>query len=257
MSKSLSFEQIYNNPKYWIDSWLTSNGYKSQGNINDRLIVTHLVSRANMLNVNDSKYLKSPEFNKMYLMSIQDMYYYINDNNPDFIYNSSDKFQIIRKYLDYAQYTDIFGFNIFEVFIKKNKANNIYDRERSRIIFLYDTKQLSNDDKNTLIVIINNFESIYNAFIDKVKTRRKFVDSNHSETQPRDIKSSTDWAEAIIELQGISFKFLQVLDANIKQYTGPEYISKVCAQTPYNECQFPCHKHKGLISLDNKCSYKQ
>lgn len=100
-TKQYSFEDIFYADDNFINSWLSANNIANKDYYTDRLNVTNLISNANLLNSEDSKYIDgSYIFDDLYLLTDQELINYIG-NNRDYMYirPGIKRFELIRKYL--------------------------------------------------------------------------------------------------------------------------------------------------------------
>jgi hypothetical protein len=260
-----SLEDIYYADSSWIRNWLTQESIDLTDNdLLNRLNVTILINNQGLLSPSDEIYVADPDFIDLYLASDAAL----RNNFPDQDLSSSSHLDLVRKIIDQRRIpeecqsllslnNDITGLRIFNIFVKKSQADNIYGRERDRILFFYNTKQLTLTDRDTLLAIVNDFEMIYNLFIQRVEKERIFYEKAGSGKPPRKIITPEDWAEAIIELQDTSMKFKQVIDDNIRLYVNPERLKAYCEKTSFDRCEYPCTKQPNVFLRGGSCLYKR
>lgn len=245
-----TLEQIYNaGDANWIRDWLDYGKLEySRNDLLNRLQVTILINNAGDLAPSDQKYVADPDFNDLYLAK----------KDPDAIRQIIDQKSVPKDCQNILTlHGDIAGSRIFDIFVKKDRANNIYGKERDRVRFFYDTKQLTPQDRDTLLGIVDNFEQVYNLFITRVDKDRIFYEKASSGAPPRKIVTPEDWAEAIIELQDTTTKFKQVMENNLQMYVSPDRLQEYCEATPYAQCSYPCTKQSSRFFRDGSCLYKR
>lgn len=256
-----TLEDIYNADVNWINQWLNYGNIKPSGNdLLDRLEVTLLIKNENELDPEDETYVDNTEFKDLYLATEEELLRLSSES-------SGSRIDLIREIIDDRPidpdcqellnlHSDITGLRIFNMFVKKGEADNPFGRERDRIAQFYTTKQLTIPDRDRLLAIINDFETIYNTFIDRIQRARVFYEKSSTNNLPRQIITAEDWAEAIFELQDTLIKFKQILDDNIRGYVNPEHLREYCDKLSYDQCLYPCSKQPSRL-FRNKCEYSR
>ena len=254
-----TLEDIYTANGSWIQDWLLYGGVAPSGDeVLDRLHVTEIINQYGQLDPTDSDYVKNPQFADLYLATEEELQKM--DPGP------WSKMDTIRRILDrptteceelLTLHSDTVGLRIFNIFVKKDATNYIYDRERGRIQFFFNSKQLIPRDRDTLLKIINDFEVAHKRFIDRVHKERLFYEQAASGKPPHKIVTPEDWAEAIVELQYDTLQFQRILEDNIKLYISPERLAEYCDKTTYDFCSYPCTKQPNVLRRGGKCIHKR
>lgn len=289
---SYTLEDIYFSSPAQLRKWL---GRKyTDGGLYDRLSATIVFYNQERTAPQDDFYIIDPQFNIYYLQSDAELDAQIQRINPLLHYVRSfelgsspiqmnidlgldlsnfNHLDRIRWLIDANQkldqsrrercqslageYVDQTGQEIFDVFVKKYSANNIFGRARDRVKFLYQTKVLLTIDRDRLNGIIREFETLYDQFIDRVHAERQFYEKSGAGKGPREIITAQDWAEAIIELQDTANKFEQILNDQIQNYTKESHLETGCQKTSFSACSYPCSPVKNIIRAGGKCIYKR
>ena len=140
---------------------------------------------------------------------------------------------------------DKFGFETFEIFVKKYKADNIFERAKSVIAGL----QLLSTSKKKLQDIIDIYSDMYNKFVQKVANERLYTPKASSGAKPIKIVTAQDWAEATIELIDLVNKFNATFRSTM---SGEIDLKKNCEKLDIDKCEQPCQK-TGLFK--KTCTY--
>lgn len=129
-----------------------------------------------------------------------------------------------------------FGKNIFETFVKKYKVQNLFESRRKEIkIEMQGNKLTYSDYKYLNDNLIGMYEEMFDAFVNLVNTKNEFVEKSGSGNKPRKIDTAKDWAEAIIELQGLINNYQNDFQNNfkIRVFSTPE---KLCNRMTLDKC---------------------
>jgi hypothetical protein len=245
----------------------------TDGGLYDRLIATIKLYNKGQTDPRDDPYIEDPQFNTYYLQSETELGRQIHNIDPDLDLTTYNHMDRIRWLIDEARrvdqsgqafcqtfepaYVDATGLQIFDTFVKKYSANNIFGRARARVKFLFQTKVLLPIDRDKLGGIIREFETLYDQFIQRVYTERLFYEKSGAGKGPRKIITPQDWAEAIIELQDTANKFEQILNDHINNYTQEQHLRVGCEKASYAACSYPCSPVKNIIRAGGKCIYKR
>lgn len=136
---------------------------------------------------------------------------------------------------------DKMGYGILSTFDNKYRlADRTFDRERNRIKNLYSNHKITKNGYDVLTNIIDLYQERYDKFMKDVTENRTFVEKASSGKPQRDIKTSQDWGEAIIELVNLIDIFKRDLETFLDIETSKTTIDKECRANPIDSCQLPC-----------------
>lgn len=155
-----------------------------------------------------------------------------------------------------AECIDKVGKDIFDIFVQKYKTDDVFGRQRRNLQTLFSSRSLTKPDYDMLLINISEYQQRYDEFIEWVNKDRKFIEKSGSGNKPRKIKTSKDWAEAIIELQDTINKFEPIFKPIIDMKKDPKHIAEYCQGESYDKCPYPCDKESYFIFGKGKCTYK-
>jgi len=303
--ESLTLNFVYYNlNNAAILDWLSEYDIVSEDdNLSNRLALTRILSEFGYINREEVDYVNDVNFDSFYLKTDEVLREYIGYFESDL-----DHIDLVKASIDLSYVssnddssnddslgddtTDSVGKAIFDIFVKKDKSNRIFENKKDEVAQLYEDKRLLLKDKYSLLRNIYQFEDVANKFIKRVDEERKFVEKSASGKPPRDIKTPQDWAEAIIEYKGLIEWFkntiipqisLSIDAENINEYctaqnsrscdepcvtksnlfgkksciyNREELLEKDCGRDTFENCKSPCSKKPFLIGKGGKCVYK-
>jgi hypothetical protein len=135
---------------------------------------------------------------------------------------------------------DSVGYGILNTFVRKYITDKIFDNERERILYFYNTHQITYNGFTELISIIDSYEDNYNKFINNIISHRIFYEKSSYGKPPRSITTPQDWGEALIELTNLVSNYKRDLKNFIDIKKDPKTIQAECKITPLTTCQSPC-----------------
>lgn len=144
---------------------------------------------------------------------------------------------------------------IFKSIVLDIETKDIYGSMIDRAKFYYQAKFITAEQRDQIIISINNYRLLYENFVDNVLNYNRYKEINGNEYI--NLTGSTNWADAIIILRNyfvsrFNEEFMNILS----QFTKPEqteYLQKYCENKSYNDCTLPCTPNKGIFK--NTCTY--
>jgi hypothetical protein len=217
----------------------------------NRLVLTRKLNEYGYMDDVDSSYIVDINFDHFYLSSDQTLREYVSDFRGDMDHTDLVKASI---HLNYNVTVDGVGKQIFDTFVKKNKANRVFDNKKEEVENYFADKRLLPEDKSKLLDIISMFEDKTNDFIGKIERERMFYERASSGKPARVVKTAGDWAEAIIEYEGLIAWFKTIIIPQISTSIDYEKINEFCNKQNGNSCVEPCISRSNLIGQQS-CVY--
>lgn len=122
-----------------------------------------------------------------------------------------------------------FGKEIFRTFVKKYVVQKLFDSRRKEIQIELKANKIEYSNYTKILKdVIGLYEAMFNSFVDRVNEKNEFVEKSGFGNAPRQIKTAQDWAEAIIELQGLMNNFQNDYQNSFRMYvfSTPELMCK-------------------------------
>jgi hypothetical protein len=148
-----------------------------------------------------------------------------------------------------------YGKSIFDTFVKKYRVQNLFESRRKEIKAEMQQNKLTYENYKYLDEnVISLYEEMFNNFVTRVNEKNEFVEKSGFGNEPRLIKEGKDWAEAIIELQGLINNFQNDFQHNFRTrvFSTPQIL---CKKMTLDKCltSAECTIKKNVFGKPKEC----
>jgi hypothetical protein len=229
-----------------IYGWMDDNGYDTYDNeLYSKWVMITSLSDKGSLNEQDEYYAKHELFYGLYATDDFYLNAYMEKNSET---THSDQVKMI---IDLS--VDSTGKSIFDTFVKKYRADDLVGRKKREIKLFYENKRMIHLDYMKGLQRINIVETAVEDFITLVNTERKFFERSGSGNPARNIITTKDWAEAMIEFYTLPQSQMPGINDFIKGVIDLGNLESYCDSLSYDDCASPCFKNNGV--LRKTCTY--